>query len=142
MDTNIVFSALMNANNAMGEILMNLQDELEFFAPELLRIELERYSSKLCKVSKLSSNQLLESSTRLLEKINLISEEAISNSSWEMAYELTKDVDEDDTPFVALSIELKAPLWTGDKKLSNGLLHKGVEIIVTTTELNKFLGDK
>ena len=102
VDTNIVFSALMNSNNTMGEILLNLQDELQFFAPELLRIELQRYKDKLKKASKLSEEQLNESATRILERITLISEEVISQSSWIKAFELTKDVDQDDTPFVAL----------------------------------------
>jgi len=38
---------------------------------------------------------------------------------------LCKDIDESDTPFVALTIELKALLWTGDKKLKEGLKKKG-----------------
>jgi len=37
---------------------------------------------------------------------------------------LTKNVDEFDTPFVALSLELASPLWTGDKKLIKGLKQK------------------
>ena len=72
VDTNIVFSALMNSNNTMGEILLNLQDELQFFAPELLRIELLRYKDKLKKVSKLSEEQLSESVMRIMERITLI----------------------------------------------------------------------
>ena len=30
-----------------------------------------------------------------------------------------------DTPFVALSIDLAIPFWTGDKKLKDGLKQKG-----------------
>ena len=106
VDTNIVFSALMNANNTMGEVLLNLQDELDFFAPELLRTELQRYTDKLRKASKLSEQQLEESATRILERIMFVSEELINQSTWTTAYNLTKDVDEDDTPFVALAYEL------------------------------------
>jgi predicted nucleic acid-binding protein len=45
----------------------------------------------------------------------------------EKAYDLCKDVDIKDTPFIALSIELKRPLWTGDKKLKEGLRSKGFD---------------
>ena len=48
-------------------------------------------------------------------------------------------MDEDDTPFVALSIELNSKLWTGDKKLAIGLQNKGSEIIIVTTELAYYL---
>jgi len=36
---------------------------------------------------------------------------------------------------VALTIELKAILWTGDKKLINGLVAKGFKSILSTQEL-------
>jgi len=142
VDTNIVFSALMNANNTMGEVLLNLQDELDFFAPELLRTELQRYTDKIRKASKLSDEQLVESATRILERITLVSEELINQSTWITAYSLTKDVDEDDTPFVALALELGAKLWTGDKKLTTGLQNKGSKIFVATHELIDYLKNK
>ncbi len=110
VDTNIVFSALLNANTILGEILLTLQDKFDFFAPELLRQELERYREKLGKASKLTDKQLNEASIRLLDRLTLVSEDLISELSWSKAHLLTKDVDEDDTPFVALSIELNAKL--------------------------------
>jgi predicted nucleic acid-binding protein len=39
VDTNIVFSTLLNPHSAIGEILMNIQDEFTFFASELLKEE-------------------------------------------------------------------------------------------------------
>jgi len=38
---------------------------------------------------------------------------------------LCHDVDIADIPFVALAIELQFPLWTGDKRLKEGLRKKG-----------------
>ena len=35
VDTNIVFSTLLNPKSTVGEILMNLQDKFTFFGPEL-----------------------------------------------------------------------------------------------------------
>ncbi len=139
VDTNIVFSALLNANTTMGEILLTLQDKFDFFAPELLRQELERYREKLGEASKLTDKQLNEASIRLLDRLTLVSEDLISELSWSKAHLLTKDVDEDDTPFVALSIELNAKLWTGDKKLTAGILGKGSEIVITTAQLFDYL---
>jgi len=53
VDTNIVFSTLLNPHSAIGEILMNVQDEFTFFAPELLKEELRRYAPKIIAYSKL-----------------------------------------------------------------------------------------
>lgn len=41
------------------------------------------------------------------------------------AYELCGGIDENDTPVVALALELNALLWTGDEKLKEGLKRKG-----------------
>lgn len=56
----------------------------------------------------------------------------IDQQAFEKAYELTKDVAEFDTPFVAFALELDAPLWTGDKKLKKGLSEKGIDWVLST----------
>lgn len=135
VDTNILFSALLNVTTSMAEVLLSPQDEYDFFAPEFLRVELTKHSDKLKQLSKLSSEQLAEASIRLQSRIQFISEELISQSSWRLAFEITKEVDENDTPFVALALELSAKLWTGDKKLAQGIAGKGIDIVITTSEL-------
>ena len=139
VDTHIVFSALMNAENGMGDVLLNFQGDLEFLAPELLKIELNRYSDKLRKASKLSNQQLSESRLRIMEVITTVSEELISIASWTAAYALTKNIDENDTPFVALAIELNARLWTGDRKLARGLALGKTDLTISTSELLQIL---
>lgn len=67
----------------------------------------------------------------IMNKINLIDLESIPLTSWGEASELTKNVDEFDIPFIALSLALGAPLLTGDKKLKKGLEEKGVNWIFT-----------
>jgi predicted nucleic acid-binding protein len=139
VDTNIVFSPLLNPHSAIGEILMNIQDDFIFFAPELLKEELKRYASKIAAYSKLSQKDLIDIEKAVLSTISFVSEETISEQSWIQAFDLTKDIDEEDTPFIALGIELDAKLWTGDKVLSKGLLIKGIDITVTTADLKKLI---
>ncbi len=50
---------------------------------------------------------------------------------------LTHDFDIFDKPFVALSLELNAPLWTGDKKMVKGLNSKNFQMLISSNELNK-----
>ena len=76
--------------------------------------------------------ELIES---LYTKIHFIEEELIPKGSIITADELTRDVDHDDVIFVALSIQLKSKLWTGDKVLMNSLKQKGFKKFITTTEL-------
>ena len=42
-----------------------------------------------------------------------------------LSSETEQNIDEADTPFVALTIELSAVLWTGDKRLKDGLQKQG-----------------
>ncbi|WP_262891499.1 PIN domain-containing protein [Cruoricaptor ignavus] len=49
--------------------------------------------------------------------MNLISEDLISLENWKRAHHLLKEIDEDDTPFLALALELNTKIWTGDKRL-------------------------
>jgi predicted nucleic acid-binding protein len=139
VDTNIVFSTLLNPHSVVGEVLMNVQDQFNFFAPELLKEEIQRYHTKIAAYSKLNTHDLSNVEALLYSTITFVSEELISENSWLNAYSLTKDVDADDTPFVALAIELGAKLWTGDKVLISGLLKKETDLTITTTDLKKYL---
>ncbi len=61
----------------------------------------------------------------LLKRITLYKEDLITLNNRTAAYSLCQDIDESDTPHVALTLELEGLLWTGDKKLKEGLRRKG-----------------
>jgi predicted nucleic acid-binding protein len=139
IDTNIVFSAILNSKSNIGDLLLNYQNKIKFFAPEFLLFEIEKYSSKIEKISKLTTEEILISKILVLNSITFISEDLIQTEHWNNAFQLTKDIDEKDTPFVALAFQMKSKLWSGDKKLTNGLLSKKSNIIYTTQELLNIL---
>ncbi|MEQ8474012.1 MAG: PIN domain-containing protein [Marinoscillum sp.] len=131
----IVFSAILNSNGLIGELLFNSEDQFEFYSSEFIIYELAKYKTKLQSLTKMSEEKIDLSIHQTLKNINLISPEAISESYWKRAYELASDVDEDDTPFLATAIGIEAAIWTGDKKLINGLRAKGFHDIYSTAEL-------
>ncbi len=137
VDSNIIFSALLNPKSSVGEVLLDIHSEYEFYAPEFLLDEIEKYSDKIEKYTKLSKEDLKIIKHSVFSSIKFISENLILQSNWDKAFELLKDVDEKDTPFVALAFELDTKLWTGDKKLINGLQEKQIDITITTNELKK-----
>lgn len=59
----------------------------------------------------------------------------IPKKIFKIAEELTFDVDEDDTEFVALTEFVNGKLWTGDKKLRKGLIFKKWNRFISTEEL-------
>lgn len=125
VDTNIIFSSLLVQSSRLRDIL--LEREYSFYSPNYLFVELFRYKSKIEAQGKLSEEQLYLYLNLMLEKINFVQLEMISLENKQTAYEPCKDIDEKDTVFVALCLELKAQLWTGDKKLKNHLLKKGFD---------------
>lgn len=69
----------------------------------------------------------------LLRRVSFYKEDLISRENLTNAYALCHDVDEADTPHVALTLELDGLLWTGDKKLKDGLRLKGFDRFFTPT---------
>jgi predicted nucleic acid-binding protein len=63
----------------------------------------------------------------------------ISNQHFLDAQELTKQIDVNDTTFVAFSISFKSFFWTGDLKLYKALRRKAFNNIITTKELKQII---
>ncbi len=100
-----------------------------------MRYEIKKHWERLKKISKLSEEQLQKSYTQVLLKIKFINEEIIPVEIWLASEEITKEIDIDDTDFIALSKFLKASLWTGDKVLYNGLKKLSYKKLINTKEI-------
>lgn len=142
VDTNIVFSGILNPEGTISDLLLNSSDNLDFFAPTAIILELEKHHKKLLRISGYSKNDINFLKRILLKKIEIIDLESIAPSTWEKAIELVKGVDEFDAPFIALSLELDSPLWTGDKNLTKGMAKKGIDWILNTTDIREIRGEE
>ncbi len=60
----------------------------------------------------------------------MLDEKLVENAEKEL-----KNIDLNDAPFLALANEMNAKLWTGDKKLANGLVKGGFKDILKTEDL-------
>lgn len=123
VDTNIIFSMLLASNSRLREDFF--ERDMEYFAPNYIMVELFEHKEDLLRHSKLSLPEVYELLHRILEKINFVSENSVSRKNKLKAYKLCKGVDEDDTPIVALALELNAHLWTNDKRLKRELRKRG-----------------
>jgi predicted nucleic acid-binding protein len=135
VDTNIVFSAILNSQSWIGQILLHSDKSVKFYSPHFLQVEIQNHIQKIKKIIKLGDSEVYELVDALYTKIHFISEEFIPKDTLIIADELTHDVDFDDVMFVALSIHLNCKLWTGDKELINALRQKGFKRFVSTNEL-------
>ncbi len=123
IDTNLIFSALIPKASKLREILF--ESNLTFFAPNFLITEIYKHKNKLIKNSKLDESEFYLYFNGIIERIQFLPIDFVSIVSRQRAYDLCKDIDIKDTPFIALAIDLNIPIWTGDKKLKDGLRLKG-----------------
>ena len=137
VDANIVFSAILNTNGKIGDLLINSKEHFDFIAPDFLRREIRKHYVRLCKISGLSIDQVQESEFQVCSDITFISEEQIKISSWISAENLVADIDPKDTHYIAYSKHFRCKIWSGDKTLIRGLQKKGFTNFITTNELYK-----
>ena len=136
VDTNIIFSALLNSNNVIGDILFNSDEVFQFYSCSYMRLEIEKHWVKLKRISKLSDNALGTTLQGVLSKVTFINEELIPEKTWLWAEQIVDDIDKDDVDFVAVTKHLKGNLWTGDKDLYRGLKEKKFKKVFVTSELS------
>ncbi|MBT9537789.1 MAG: hypothetical protein IVZ94_06615 [Nitrospirae bacterium] len=131
IDSNIIFSAIISGKQFYVDIIQSN----EFYTPDIVFIEPEKYETRIIEKSRLPIEDFRKFVRMLFEKIVVIPKMAISKENWQKAYNLCKDVDEKDTPFIALSIELSMPLWTNDKSLTEGLKTRNFNQFISTEQL-------
>ena len=137
VDTNIIFSCLLNSEGTIGDLIFNSEKIFEFYSNQYMRFEIHKHWKKLLKISKLTDLELQTAYDKMLTKLIFIHEELIPQKDWEKAEALVTDIDMDDTDFVALTRFLKGKLWTGDKPLYVGLKAKRFRTVYNTQDMMK-----
>lgn len=135
VDANIVFSGILRSDGRIGDLLINSGSIFKFISPDFLRKEIQRHHEKLIQISKLTSEQVLESEFQIYKSIHFISDEQISITNWDIAEDLVFDIDKKDVSYIAFSKQFKAKVWSGDKALIKGLANKGFTNFISTNEL-------
>lgn len=141
VDTNIVFSAILNSNSRIGKILLNSKEHFQFFTCNYLKVEIQRHRNKLLKITKLKEEELTELEELITQKITFIDERLIPQDILLKTEVQLKAIDPNDTVFVALTKHLEGKLWTGDMQLYKGLKAKRFKDIILTSELSLMLDD-
>lgn len=141
VDTNIVFSAILNSQGKIGQLIINGSKFFTFYTVGLLKDEIGEHKEKILKISGFTNQQFIKSYETITKRITFVDEILISDKKLLKALELVADIDENDALFVALTNHINGKLWTGDKKLISGLQKKRFLKTISTDELyEQFLG--
>ena len=125
IDTNIIISAYINPASKIGKIIFS--EKYQLFTPKFTIAELKKHHIKIEKYG-VSPNVI----RAINKQITFVSDNDIPIELAKKAYNIMKDIDENDTPFLELSYFLNCKIWTGDKKFHEGLLKKGIKRTLLT----------
>jgi predicted nucleic acid-binding protein len=135
VDANIIFSAILNTDGKIGDLLLNSHAIFEFIAPRFLKDEIRKYHNKILLISGYSNAELMEIEDKVYKPISFISEVHIPHSIRVSSELLVKDIDPKDVAYIAFAKYFRCRLWSGDKALQKGLIKKGFKNIINTEEL-------
>ena len=100
VDSNIVFSAILNTNSRITQILLMGNDFYDFYAPKYIRTEIWEHHEKIKKIAKLNNEEFIEVYELILKNITILNHSIVDKRNYREALELCKNIDIDDTPFV------------------------------------------
>lgn len=141
VDTNVLFSAIVSPNNNIAKFILNRKNrDIEFYSPMYLLAEIERHKEKVKELGNIDEEDFVLLRSRIFKEIIFIEDSIIPFEEWIKALRLLRDIDPDDSAFVALNNFMNKTLWTGDMKLYNGLKAKGYENVVNFSDLKKKYG--
>jgi predicted nucleic acid-binding protein len=123
IDTNMIFSLLLGKNAEMRDTFFDPTHI--FYAPNYIIGELFEKKEKIMRCSALSEAEIYELFHRILARIEFVAENFISSEYKSQAFRLCRNIDEDDIPFIALSLQLNALFWSGDNQLKKYLKEHG-----------------
>jgi predicted nucleic acid-binding protein len=109
VDSNIVFSAILNTASNIGQILIVGSKYFDFYSINLLKSEILKHKSKIKKITGFSEERFERTYNLINSKIRFTDEMLISNTIIEKAYKLAKDIDVDDTPHPSSSFATRTP---------------------------------
>lgn len=125
IDHNILFAAIHTKTSLTRRRI--LDSPFSFYTPNYLLVELFKHRQRIVERSRATEEEVLSYLNQVVQKIHFFNEELISLENFFEAYHLCKDVDENDTAYIALTLELNGELWTRDDVLKAGLRQRGFD---------------
>lgn len=132
VDTNIVFSGILTPTGKISKLLTAKRGQIRYIAPAYLMEELHAHKLKILKITNYSESQYERLRNIVIRHVEFFESSYIAEACQLRATNDLAMVDIDDIPFLALAYQEGAHLWTGDKKLIQGLADNADAKIITT----------
>lgn len=139
VDTNIIISACLNYQSELFSIIISNASKLEFVTSTYALDEIKEHRGLILSKTKVKPDRFDLNLELLLEQIFVIDDREITNDQLREAEIFSKEINVDDTLFIALAIAMGGLLWTGDKKLYKGVRKIGFINIINTDDLKSII---
>ncbi|OFY62933.1 MAG: hypothetical protein A3H98_01585 [Bacteroidetes bacterium RIFCSPLOWO2_02_FULL_36_8] len=126
LDANVLMSALISGK----QIYLSIFERIQFFVPDFIITEIEKYKFLILEKTKLKTSEFNEFANKLFQNLSIIPSSYISEENINYAMNLCMDIDEKDTMYVALSLQMSITLVTRDIPLFKGLKKKGFKNVI------------
>lgn len=130
IDANVIFASLISGKENYEQLF----SRRKFYLPDFALVEIQKYQPVILSKTQLSFEELKTYTIGVFERLTIVPNLIISTQSYFQAFNYCKDIDEKDTPYLALAIEFNIELITNDIELINGLRAKGFKNVVSLTE--------
>ncbi|BAA79436.1 hypothetical protein APE_0472 [Aeropyrum pernix K1] len=135
VDSNIIFSIVVAGKRAKAYRVIAGHQDLELYAPEEVLLEFREHLKKLEKSARVE----FWSKALLAFSLVRITPKEIYEDKLREAYSIARLFDPKDTPFIALSLKLEAPLWTEDKALLRASFKSNLYVALDTESVENLL---
>lgn len=129
----------MDNRSDLFMLIISNDIRIEFVVPDFALLEITQHQEYICKKTKTSIIYFSENLCTLLSCITVLSDDEIDDKTLLYARNLASTIDPDDTIFIAFALALDTLLWTGDRKLINGLTKAGFNLAITSKQLKDII---
>ncbi|RRA99767.1 PIN domain-containing protein [Larkinella rosea] len=131
IDANVLFSCLISGRKDYLNLFVNYN----IATPDFVVDELREHQDVILKKTRLPADRFHEFAARIFKDITIIPNFLISTQYYFQAFLLCRDIDPDDTSYLALALQYDVPLLTRDKLLVDGLRARGYTNVILLDEL-------
>ena len=131
IDANVLFSAFMSGRN----LYRLLFSEHTIYLPDFALLELDKYKTRILRKTRLDEREFQDFVLALFNHVTVVPRMVLSRGAIKRAFQLCEGVDEKDTMYVAVALELHVTLVTKDKVLYRGLKKQGFHRIALLSDV-------
>lgn len=137
-DVNVIFSTLISGH----ENYLRMFTDFEIMVPDFALLEMQEHQTRILRDTRVNPETFRELTLKIFRYLTIVPNLLLSNRSYLAAWQLCKDIDEDDTAYLAVAVEFDDQLISKDAVLVNGLRAKGFQNVLHLSEFFALLEEQ